>query len=99
MTILANTLSVISITLFTYALFSSWILRYHIDEEKLRNGNYRKRIFIRTAPPFEILTETGVKVWRSKWIAICLALIAIFFSIYFFEKADETGKSYVEAIE
>ena len=73
-------------------MIASYVLRYYIDEDKFKMGSYGKRIFTRITPPFEILTETGVKIWRSKWIALCLAFVSIFLSIYLFNKADEIDK-------
>ena len=79
--ILAKGSSVLFIAGFTYAMVASWIMRYMIDPVRVQGKEVK--IFRSVEPPREVLTDRGVKVWWSKWIALGISLVSLVLSIHF----------------
>lgn len=85
-TTLAKVLSVVGIALFIYAAaIAPYLLRRFIDVEKIKALNYEGKIFQSIAPPLKVLTDTGVKIWWSRWIALGVSMMSIFASYKLFE--------------
>jgi hypothetical protein len=72
MNAIADICTVLFVGLFTYALVATHLLRWMIDKEKFSDS---KISYLRSwTPPREVLTSTGVQVWRSRWYALAASI-------------------------
>jgi len=86
MIILGEIMSAVFILCFSYTMVSSYLLRYFLDLNKVKSGDYEAKLFRSITPPLAILTETGVKIWWSRWIALGISLLALTFSCIIFSR-------------
>lgn len=79
--------TVLFIACFSYTGLAAYALRWMIDTEKARQAP--ARAFRSISPPLELLTERGKKVWWSRWIALAVSFLFLFFSVQFSERAKK----------
>jgi hypothetical protein len=89
--ILAKACSILFIAGFTYAMISSWIMRYMIDPAKVQGKEVQ--IFRSVLPPREVLTDGGIKVWWSKWISLGLSIVFLALSVFLHEQLRKESNS------
>jgi hypothetical protein len=80
MNFVADLCSIIFIALFSYVMVGAYLLRWMIDDSKVRDSG--AKIFRHIAPPRDVLTDRGVKVWWSRWFALVGALVFLFLSYF-----------------
>jgi hypothetical protein len=48
-----------------------------IDEKKLERHPRKAMLFRNVSPPREVLTQKGLIVWRTRWVALAIGSIAV----------------------
>lgn len=81
---IAKTCTVLFVACFTYAMIASYVLRWMIDEEKIKTSGMK--LFRSITPPRDVLTPRGKGVWWSKWMALGISLLFLALSVYFHER-------------